>query len=71
MRARGGGGGGRGGAGGGYDWCNNAGPGRGFGGGRGGATRRGATDSNRTPPALDAKRSGIFRSDDKGRTWTS
>ena len=58
------GGGGRGNA---YDWCNNAGPGRGFGGGRGGAAAQ--SDTNRTPPALDANRSGIFRSDDKGRTW--
>jgi photosystem II stability/assembly factor-like uncharacterized protein len=57
--------GGRGGA---YDWCNNAGPGRGFGGGRGGAPNA-QPDTNRTPPALDANRSGIFRSDDKGRSW--
>ncbi|MEP6495051.1 MAG: hypothetical protein ABJF01_20355 [bacterium] len=59
--APGGGGGGRGG----YDWCNNAGPGRGFGGGRGGAT----ADTTRTPPALDSTRSGIFRSDDRGKSW--
>jgi photosystem II stability/assembly factor-like uncharacterized protein len=58
---------GRGGA---YDWCNNAGPGRGFGGGRGGAAAAPA-DTNRTPPALDGERSGIFRSDNKGRTWTA
>lgn len=49
-----------------YDWCNNAGPGRGFGGGRGGNP---ATDTTRKPPALDAAKSGIFRSDDRGRTW--
>jgi hypothetical protein len=54
---------GRGGA---YDWCNNAGPGRGFGGGRGGQ----ATDSTRPAPALDGARSGIFRSDNKGKSWT-
>ena len=61
-----GGGGGRGGA---YDWCDNAGPGRGFGGGRGG---RGAApaDSNRTAPAVDANRSGIYRSDNRGKSWT-
>ncbi|HXD49819.1 MAG TPA: hypothetical protein VN600_13645 [Gemmatimonadaceae bacterium] len=69
--AGGGAGGGRGGAGG-YDWCNNAGPGRGFGGGRGGAAGAAgaqSADSNRTPPALDAKHSGIFRSDDRGKSW--
>jgi photosystem II stability/assembly factor-like uncharacterized protein len=51
----GGGGGGRGG----YNWCNNgapAGAGRGGGGG--------------TPPALDPARSGIFRSENKGTSWT-
>jgi len=61
-----GGGGGRAGA---YDWCDNAGPGHGFGGGRGG--RGGAADTtNRTPPTVDANRSGIFRSDNKGKSWT-
>ena len=73
--AGGGGGGGAGGGGagggraGGYDWCDNAGPGHGFGGGRGG--RGGAADTtNRTPPTVDANRSGIFRSDNKGKSWT-
>lgn len=50
-----------------FDWCNNAGPGRGFGGGRGGAAA--PADSNRTPPALETTRSGVYRSDDRGRTW--
>jgi photosystem II stability/assembly factor-like uncharacterized protein len=55
-----GGGGGRGGA---YNWCNNAGPGRGFG--------RGApSGSEPTAPPLDAGRGGIFRSDNKGGSWT-
>lgn len=58
----GGGGGGRGG----YDWCNNAGPGGGFG-GRGGA----GSDTTRTPPALDGERSGIYRSDNGGRSWSA
>ena len=51
------GGGGRGG----YNWCNNAGPGGGFGrgGGQGG-----------TVPPLDAARGGVFRSGDKGKSWT-
>jgi len=52
----GGGGGGRGG----YNWCNNAGPGLGFGRGGDGAT----------PPPLDAARGGVFRSDNKGTSWT-
>ncbi|MEO7083293.1 MAG: hypothetical protein ABI442_10330 [Gemmatimonadaceae bacterium] len=64
VDAGGGGGGGRGGA---YDWCNNAGPGRGFGGGRGAAGATG--DSSRIPPALNGMRSGIYRSDDKGKSW--
>jgi len=52
----GGGGGGRGG----YNWCNNAGPGLGFGRGGDGAA----------PPPLDAARGGVFRSDNKGTSWT-
>jgi photosystem II stability/assembly factor-like uncharacterized protein len=64
----GGGGGGRGG----YDWCNNAGPSRGFGGRGGGfgGAEQPAANENRTPPSLDAARGGVFRSDDKGKTWT-
>jgi hypothetical protein len=57
-----------------FDWCNNGGPGHGFGGGRGGAAGvagPAANDTNRTPPALDGNRSGVFRSDNKGRTWTA
>ncbi len=61
-------GGGRGAA---YDWCNNGGPGHGFGGGRGGAGASAEADTNRTPPALDASKSGVFRSSDKGRSWTA
>ena len=51
------GGGGRGG----YNWCNNGGKDGGFGrgGGQGSAV-----------PALDPTRSGVFRSDDKGGSWT-
>ena len=54
------GGGGGGGGRGGYNWCNNAGPGRGF--GRGGETA--------VAPPLDPARSGVFRSDNKGTSWT-
>ena len=60
-----GGGGGGGGRGGGYDWCNNAGPNAGFGG-----AEQAPASENRTPPALDPARGGVFRSDDKGKTWT-
>jgi photosystem II stability/assembly factor-like uncharacterized protein len=65
---------GGGGRGGGYDWCNNAGPNLGFGGRGGGGFGGGAEEQqaneNRTPPALDPARGGVFRSDDKGKTWT-
>ena len=52
-----------GGRGGGYDWCNNAGPGRGFGG------NTPPSDTLKPPPASRA-RPGIYRSDNKGRSWT-
>src|SRR5262245_56377614 len=62
-----GGGGGRGG----YDWCNNGGPGRGFGGGGGaGAPDAAPVDTTRKPPALNNQRPGLYRSENKGRTWT-
>jgi photosystem II stability/assembly factor-like uncharacterized protein len=48
-----------------YNWCNNAGPGRGFG-GRGGE----APPATQTAPPLDPSRGGLFRSEDKGATWT-
>ena len=51
-----GGGGGRGG----YNWCNNAAPGRGF----------GRASDGGTPPPLDPARGGVFRSDNKGSSWT-
>src|SRR4051812_2514612 len=54
-----GGGGGGGGGRGGYSWCNNAGPGRGF--GRGG--QQGIV------PPLDPARGGVFPSHHKGKSW--
>ena len=42
---------------GGYDWCNNGAP-------------RAANDTT-NPPALAADRSGIYRSENKGRTWVA
>jgi len=52
-----------GGRGGGYDWCNNAGPGRGFGGNT-------PPSDTLKPPALSRARPGVYRSDNKGRSWT-
>jgi photosystem II stability/assembly factor-like uncharacterized protein len=49
--------GGGGGGRGGYDWCNNGAP-------------RAATDTTKAP-ALSGDRSGIFRSENKGRSWTA
>jgi photosystem II stability/assembly factor-like uncharacterized protein len=57
---------------GGYDWCNNGGPGRGFGGGAGGGggAPTPPVDTTRKPPALSSQRPGLYRSENKGRTWT-
>jgi photosystem II stability/assembly factor-like uncharacterized protein len=72
--ARGGGGGGGGGGGaGGFDWCNNGGPNHGFTAPRGGGGGGGAEtppNTNQTPPTLDPVRGGVFRSENKGTTWT-
>ena len=62
------GGGGGGGRGAGYNWCNNAGPGRGFA-GRGGQ-QGGVPQPPQVVPPLDPSRGGIFRSDNKGQAWT-
>ena len=48
-----------------YNWCNNAGPGGGF--GRGTQQAAGTTP---VPPALDPTRGGIFRSENRGGNWT-
>jgi photosystem II stability/assembly factor-like uncharacterized protein len=62
-----GGGGGRGG----YDWCTNGGPGRGWGRGGGAGGGGGApVDTMQPPPALSKARPGLYRSQDKGRSWT-
>ena len=53
---------------GGYNWCNNGGPGRGFGGGRGGGEQTPAVPQ--VAPPLDPARGGVLRSDDAGKTWT-
>ena len=58
-------GGGRGNA---YNWCNNAGPGQGFPIGRFGGPPDQAPP--RVPPKLDPADGGVFRSEDKGKTWT-
>ena len=50
-----------------YNWCNNGGPGRGFQAGRGGG---GQPPAPQIVPPLDPSRGGVFRSEDKGATWT-
>ena len=65
ARRGGGGGGGRGNQ---FDWCNNAGPNKGFPAGRGGQ-QAAPQPENRTAPALDIRRGGIFRSENKGAGW--
>ena len=52
---------------GGFDWCNNGAPAVSGGRGRGGATE--ARNADAAPPALDPRRSGLYRSADGGRTW--
>lgn len=54
--------GGAGGGRGGYDWCSNAGATKGFG--------ANTPDSLKKVPALSRYRPGLYRSNDKGRTWT-
>jgi hypothetical protein len=51
---------------GGYDWCNNGGRGRGFGGAAGPAP---GSDTLKPPP-LSRARPGIYRSENKGGSWT-
>src|SRR3954468_5713515 len=53
-----------------YNWCNNAGPGQGFGRGGGRFGQPEQPQAPRTPPALDPKEGGVLRSDDKGKSWT-
>jgi photosystem II stability/assembly factor-like uncharacterized protein len=54
-----------------FDWCNNAGPTRGYvAGGRGGSSGTAQPPPGWSPPPLDVKRGGVFRSDNKGQSWT-
>jgi len=67
------GGGGGGGGRGGFDWCNNGAPapeGRGGRGGRGGGRGAPAGAEAAAPPKLNPASSGIYRSDNKGRSFT-
>src|SRR5688572_9561496 len=52
-----------GGRGGGYDWCNNGAVGRGFGGNT-------PPSDTLKPPAASRARPGLYRSENKGRSWT-
>src|SRR5581483_4140943 len=61
------GGGGRGGPS--FDWCNNAGPTKGYVAGRGAPPNQ-QPPAGWKPPELDNKKSGVFRSDNKGQSWT-
>ncbi|OYW00042.1 MAG: hypothetical protein B7X11_04835, partial [Acidobacteria bacterium 37-65-4] len=49
-----------------FDWCNNGGLDRGFARGRGSAA---PAETTHTPPALNPANGGLFRSNDRGRTW--
>ncbi len=56
-----------------FDWCNNGGPTRGYQAGRGGGGGGRAEQqppAGWTPPALDPKKGGLLRSDNKGQSWT-
>ena len=48
-----------------YNWCNNAGPGRGF----APAGQQPSDAPAPTAPALDPIRGGVFRSENKGGSW--
>jgi photosystem II stability/assembly factor-like uncharacterized protein len=55
-----------------FDWCNNGGPTKGYLAGRGGGGGRAEQQppSGWTPPAIDPKKGGLLRSDNKGQSWT-
>ena len=54
-----------------FDWCNNGGPTKGYVAGRGAAPGPQQPPAGWKPPELDAKKSGVFRSDNKGQSWTA
>jgi len=55
-----------------FDWCNNGGPTRGYvaGRGAGGGRAEQQPPAGWTPPAIDPKKGGVLRSDNKGQSWT-
>ncbi|HTK29977.1 MAG TPA: hypothetical protein VL309_10515 [Vicinamibacterales bacterium] len=56
-----------------FDWCNNGGPNKGYVAGRGGGGGQAEPEgppAGWTPPALDPKKGGVLRSDNKGQSWT-
>ncbi|HYM24601.1 MAG TPA: hypothetical protein VEU08_15395, partial [Vicinamibacterales bacterium] len=58
-----------------FDWCNNGGPARGYLAGRGGGGGGGRGEAPQppagwTPPAMELSRGGVFRSENRGESWT-
>lgn len=53
-----------------FNWCNNGGPDHGFPTGRGGRGGAAATDTSHTPPKLNPAASGVYRSTNRGASWT-
>src|SRR5581483_9283199 len=55
-----------------FDWCNNGGPTKGYVAGRGAAPGSASSQPppGWKPPELDVKKGGVFRSDNKGGSWT-
>ena len=51
-----------------FDWCNNGGPSKGYVAGRGAGPQ--PPPAGWTPPPLNVTRGGVFRSDNKGQSWT-
>jgi len=53
-----------------FDWCNNGGPNKGFVPARG-APPNTPPPAGWKPPQLDPQKTGLFRSDNKGQSWTA
>src|SRR5581483_6704815 len=53
-----------------FDWCDNGGPNKGFVPARG-APPNTPPPAGWKPPQLDPQKTGLFRSDNKGQSWTA